>query len=130
MINNAPTRSRTQYPDIRAPTQPWNLNLVLMALTQKQFEPLANCSLLHLSMKVTFLIAITSARHVGEIGAFVADPPYMTFFKDEVTLQTHPKFLPKVRASFHVNQPIQLSFLNHTRTRLKLRCTPLTLEEH
>lgn len=38
------------------------------------FEPLATGSL-HLLMKVAFLIAITSARRVGEIETLMAHPP-------------------------------------------------------
>lgn len=51
------------------------------------------------------LVAVTSARWVGELGALMAHPPYTIFFKDKITLRPHPKFLPN---SFHLNQPIYL----------------------
>lgn len=93
-------RLQTIYPDIKPPTPPWDLHLVLSCLTQQPFEPLATCSLLHLSMKTAFLVAITSARQAGEIAALKVDPPYTLFFKDKVTLRLHPKFLPKVQSTF------------------------------
>lgn len=66
-------------------------------------------SYIHLSMKTVFLVAISSARWVGEIGALLACPPYTIFYKDKITLRAHPQFLPKVPFSFHLNQPIYLS---------------------
>lgn len=50
-------------------------------------DPLAMCLLLHLSMKMAFLVAITSARRVGKLGALMADPPHApahaVFFKEK-----------------------------------------------
>ncbi|XP_034648727.1 syntaxin-binding protein 2 [Trachemys scripta elegans] len=65
---------------------------------------MATCSLLYLSWKTAFLIAITSARRVSELWALTSDPPYTVFHKDKVQLQPHPAFLPKVVSAFHVNQ--------------------------
>ncbi|XP_050804595.1 uncharacterized protein LOC127048745 [Gopherus flavomarginatus] len=50
------------YPQIRPPAPSWDLNLVLTRLMAPPFEPLATCSLLYLSWKTAFLVAITSAR--------------------------------------------------------------------
>lgn len=61
-------------------------------------------------MKTTFLVTITSAQWVGEIGALMAYTPYTIFHKDKVTLYPHPKFLHKVPSAFHLNQPTHLSF--------------------
>uniref|UniRef100_A0A8C4YQU8 Dedicator of cytokinesis 7 n=1 Tax=Gopherus evgoodei TaxID=1825980 RepID=A0A8C4YQU8_9SAUR len=72
------------------------------------FEPLATCSLLYLSWKTAFLVAITSARRVSELRALVVDPPYTVFHKDKVQLRPHPAFLPKVVSAFHINQEIFL----------------------
>lgn len=91
----------------------WDLNLVLHALMGKPFEPLVTCSLLHLSMKVAFLLAIMSARSVGGLGVLMAHPPYIVFLKDQVILQPHPKFIPKVASPFHLNQPVYLSVFFH-----------------
>nr|XP_032642405.1 uncharacterized protein LOC116828359 [Chelonoidis abingdonii] len=96
------------YPPVKPPSPTWDLNLVLSRLMGPPFEPLATCSLLYLSWKTSFLVAITSARRVSELRALVVDPPYTIFHKDKVQLRPHPAFLPKVVSPFHLNQDIFL----------------------
>ncbi|EMP35681.1 hypothetical protein UY3_07127 [Chelonia mydas] len=74
------------YLQVHSPIPQQSLNLVLAKLTGPPFELLVTCSLLHLSMKVAFLVAITSARRVGELQALVLEPPYTIFFRDKVFL--------------------------------------------
>lgn len=69
------------YLQVRRPALTWDLNLVLSRLTGPPFEPLATCSLLYLSWKVSFLVAITSARMVSEFKALTSGPPYTVFHK-------------------------------------------------
>ena len=47
----------------------WDLPLVLEALSSPPFEPLGQGGLKWLSMKAAFLLAITSAKRVGELHA-------------------------------------------------------------
>lgn len=82
------------YANIHAPMTPWVLNLVLRTITKPPFEPLATYSLIHMSMKVSFLVAITSARCVGEIMTFMAYSPYTVFCKDKIMLRP-PKIFTK-----------------------------------
>ncbi|XP_077689409.1 uncharacterized protein LOC144274446 [Eretmochelys imbricata] len=96
------------FPYSHPPVPPWNLNLVLSKLMGPPFEPLASCSLLHLSWKVAFLVAITSARRVSRLRALTSEPLYTVFHKDMVQLRPHPKFLPKVVSQFHLGQDICL----------------------
>ena len=49
--------------------QPWDLTLVLKALTKAPFEPLSTISLKFLSWKTVFLIALASGRRRSEIHA-------------------------------------------------------------
>ncbi|XP_078250106.1 uncharacterized protein LOC144589410 [Pogona vitticeps] len=97
---------------LRPPLKPlmpqWSLNLVLNALMRPPFEPLATCSLKLLSLKVLFLVAITSARRASELAALRADQPFLQFFNDKVILHTDVSFLPKVVSEFHLNQPLIL----------------------
>lgn len=60
------------------------------------------------SMKVAFLVNITSARRVGELGVMMVDPPYTIFHNDKVSLCLKPKFTPKVVSECHHNQLIHL----------------------
>lgn len=57
---------RKVYPPVRAPSPLWELNIVLAKLMGAPFEPIHTASLQHLTWKVTFLVAITSARRVSE----------------------------------------------------------------
>ncbi|XP_073419082.1 uncharacterized protein [Dendrobates tinctorius] len=54
---------------------PWDLNLVLTAMTESPFEPLDSASLKIISLKAAFLVAITSARRVSDIQALSRLPP-------------------------------------------------------
>nr|XP_025038502.1 uncharacterized protein LOC112545154 [Pelodiscus sinensis] len=92
----------------RPPPPAWSLDLVLDVLTRPPFEPLATVLMPVLTMKVLFLLAITSARRVSELAALMSSPPYTVFTKDAVTLRSHPAFLPKVCTEFHINEPIVL----------------------
>lgn len=56
--------------------------------------------------RFVFLVVITSACGIGEIGAVMADPPFTVFFKDKVLLHPHTKFLPKVSYELHINKII------------------------
>lgn len=82
----------TPFTQIRIPTPLWDPNLVLNHHMKQRFEPLAMCSLLHLSMKTAFLVAITSVQGIGEMGALMGDPPFNLFSKDKISLWPHPKF--------------------------------------
>ncbi|XP_038268433.1 uncharacterized protein LOC119859812 [Dermochelys coriacea] len=96
------------FPPPRLPTPQWDLNQVLKGLTRLQFESTATCALTCLSMKMVFLIAVTSARRVGEIAALMAPPPFTVLFPDKVMLRPHPKFTSKMSSAFHINQLIWL----------------------
>ena len=84
----------------------WDLGLVLSALGKPPFEPLDAASLKHLSWKVAFLLAVTSAKRVGELHALSvsAECLQMGPSKSSVTLRPNSSFLPKV-----VNRPLHLS---------------------
>lgn len=75
-----------------------------------QFTPVKDYLLCHLSIKIAFLVAITSAKRVSEIEAPVADPPCVMAYRNKVMLKPHVKFLTKVATNFHLNQSIKLFF--------------------
>ena len=55
-------------PHSRRPASPtWDLGRVMSALEQGPFEPLESVSLQWMLLKVSFLLAITSAKRVGEL---------------------------------------------------------------
>lgn len=92
----------------RITTPPWNLSLVLIALTGPPFEPITEILIKHLTLKTAFLISITAARRVGELSALVHSHPYTQILEDRLILRTDPAFLPKVVSDFHRNQEVIL----------------------
>ncbi|XP_039190732.1 nuclear factor 1 C-type isoform X6 [Crotalus tigris] len=100
----------------------WNLSKVLQALTSAPFEPLDSYSLHHLSLKVAFLIVITSARRISELAALSVRKDLCTFFKDKVVLRPDPAFMPKVNSIFHRSQELILpDFCPNPKHRLEHR---------
>ncbi|XP_071967800.1 uncharacterized protein [Engystomops pustulosus] len=86
----------------------WDLSLVLNYLTGPPFEPMEDANIKDLTQKLTFLIAITSARRLGEIQALSIREPYLRISEDRVTLRLDKTFVPKVSSEFHRNQEIFL----------------------
>ncbi|KAM9325375.1 uncharacterized protein PAF06_001534 [Gastrophryne carolinensis] len=100
---------------VRPPRKPmvpvWDLNLVLSALQGPPFEPIHEAALAVLTLKVVFLVAITSVRRVSELAALSIQPPYFERHRDKVVFRFKPDFLPKVVSAFHLNQDIVLPSL-------------------
>jgi hypothetical protein len=101
-------------PTVRVPS--WDLSLVLRTLTQHPFEPMEHCDLKWLSIKTGFLLAITSAKRVGELYALSTNTSCMRWNADGtmVTLWPNPSFLPKRLSTSFRNQPIELVALNRS----------------
>lgn len=74
----------------------WDLSLVLQALMSLTFEPLGSASLKLLTFKVSFLIAITSARCISELAALSVYKDLRIFHSDQAILRPHPTFIPKI----------------------------------
>uniref|UniRef100_A0A803JM14 Tyr recombinase domain-containing protein n=1 Tax=Xenopus tropicalis TaxID=8364 RepID=A0A803JM14_XENTR len=96
------------HPPFHDPIPPWDLNLVLNALQEAPFEPMATIPIAWLTWKTVFLIAIASARRVSELSSLSCQLPYLIFHEDRAVLRTTASFLPKVVSSFHINQDITI----------------------
>ncbi|KAG8537393.1 hypothetical protein GDO81_024595 [Engystomops pustulosus] len=95
-------------PHIKQNIPNWDLSLVLDYLTKIPFEPLETVKLRELTLKISFLIAITTARRVGEIQSLSIKEPYLRLCEDKIVLMLDKTFTPKVASSFHRNQEIVL----------------------
>lgn len=93
-------------PTRRITTLPWDLSLVLSALTKPPFEPIEDILVKFLTLKEAFLVAITTARRIGKLSALVINQPHTQILDDKIILR--PDFLPKVVSAFHRNQEIIL----------------------
>ena len=74
----------------------WDLQLVLQALRGRPFEPMLSGRLKWLTLKVVFLVAICTAKRIGELQALSAADRYIKLSADGVTLHLNPAFIPKV----------------------------------
>lgn len=89
----------------------WDLPLVLEGLCSQPFEPVESAALKWVSAKTAFLLAICSAKRVGELHALSVAEDCLRWNSDGsgVTLWPNPSFLPKRLSVFHVNQPVSLA---------------------
>ena len=76
-------------------------------LVRPPFEPIVSSNFKLLSLKTSFLVAITSAKRASELAALRSDPPFIQFYLDKVTLFFDVS-LPKIVSEFHLNKPIIL----------------------
>jgi hypothetical protein len=106
----------------------WKLQLVLQSLRGRPFEPMLSSRLKWLTIKTAFLLAITTARRVGEIQALSVDDHFLRIDRDAngypsgVFLKLNPHFIPKVDSDRNRESEIYLqSFC--PRTNPQSRCT-------
>lgn len=90
----------------RYPT--WDLSLVLQVLTSPPFKPLGSASFRLLTLKMAFLIAVTSASRISELTALSVRQDLFIFHPNRVMLHLDPIFVPKINIWFHRAQEVIL----------------------
>ena len=83
----------------------WDLSKVLRYLNSSEFEPLSQASLRALSLKTLFLLALATAKRVGELQALSS---IVTFVGGDACLSYIPQFVAK---SESLTRSIPRSFL-------------------
>ena len=83
----------------------WDLSLVLRYLNSSAFEPLSIAPMRALTQKVLFLLALATAKRVGELQAL---SPVVTFVHGDACLSYVPQFVAK---SESLTRSIPRSFL-------------------
>lgn len=66
--------ARRMRPATRSKVPTWDLAVVLGALAEAPFKPLESAEAKHLTLKMAFLLAITSLRRVGDLQALSVSP--------------------------------------------------------
>ncbi|KAL0183524.1 hypothetical protein M9458_019220, partial [Cirrhinus mrigala] len=66
-------------PPVRPRVPTWDLAVVLEALCRPPFEPIAESSDRHLSVKTVLLLALTSLKRVGDLQALSVAPSHLEF---------------------------------------------------
>ncbi|CAJ0934829.1 unnamed protein product [Ranitomeya imitator] len=85
---------------------PRDLNLVLNYLRKDPYEPLDQADLKLVTFKTVLLLAITSARRIGEIQVLSIRDLYLRIQEDCIILKLDPAFLSKVVTDLHRHQEI------------------------
>ena len=83
----------------------WNVDVVLRALLTPPFEPMDTADLRHVTMKTLFLVALATAKRVGELQALSA-----VFARrgEDWVLSYLPEFVAKTETQLH---PLPTEFL-------------------
>ncbi len=97
---------------------PWDLEVVLRALSQPPFEPLTSVGLKELSLKTTLLLALASAKRIGDLHAFSVDSDCIRFGPGDcsVTLRPRMGYVPKSLSTPFKTQTVSLSALSSEST--------------
>ena len=82
----------------------WDLNIVLGALRSPPYEPLATADFRSLTKKCLFLVALATAKRVGELQAL---SPKVTRVGGDMSLSYSPTFVAKTESS---SNPIPRAF--------------------
>ncbi|XP_057685683.1 uncharacterized protein LOC130911993 [Corythoichthys intestinalis] len=96
----------------RCPRAPvWDLQLVLDSLCRPPFEPMDAARPQWVARKAAFLLAVASAKRVGELHALSVSPSCMFWHPEGsvVTLWPNVAFMPKVLADSRCNRPLRLA---------------------
>ena len=90
--------ARRMRPAARSRVPTWDLAVVLEGLAEAPFEPLESAEAKNLTLKVAFLLAITSLRRVGDLQALAISPTCLEFAPGGVKAILHPRpgYVPKV----------------------------------
>ncbi len=110
--------ARRLHPPRPPSVPPWDLKVVLRALSQPPFEPLTSMGLKELSLKTTLLLALASAKRIGDLHAFSVDSDCIRFEPGDcsVTLRPRMGYVPKLLSTSFKTQTVSLSALSSEST--------------
>ncbi len=97
---------------------PWDLEVVLKALSQPPFEPLTSKGLKELSLKTILVLALASAKRIGDLHAFSVSSDCICFRPGDcsVTLRPRMGYVPKSLSTPFKTQTVSLSALSSEST--------------
>ncbi len=103
--------ARRLHPPRPPSVPPWDLEVVLRALSQPPFEPLTSVGLKELSLKTTLLLALASAKRIGDLHAFSVDSDCIRFGPGDCSVTLWPRmgYVPKSLSTPFKTQTVSLS---------------------
>ncbi len=102
------------HPPCPPSVPPWDLEVVLRALSQPPFKSLTSVDFKELSLKTALLLALASAKRIGDIHAFSVDSNCIRFGPCDcsVTHRPRPGYVPKSLSTPFRTQTVSLSALS------------------
>ncbi len=91
---------------LNPPCIPWDLSVVLVALTEKLYESLRLVPRKLLTLKVLFLIVVASTHWVSELHVLCIDYPFIIANPLSFILAPNPAFQPKMATEVTRDQPV------------------------
>jgi hypothetical protein len=104
-------------PAFQKQVPPWDLRVVLQALTEAPFEPLAQAPLKFLTFKTVFLVTLASGKRRSEVHALIESRVRHSNNWSKVTLEPSSRFLSKNQIAKHgtnIFRPIVIEALGPT----------------
>ncbi len=120
--------ARRLHPPRPPSVPPWDLEVVLRALSQPPFEPLSSVGLKELSLKTALLLALASAKRIGDLHAFSVDSDCIRFGPGDCSVSGREwgmylnHFLPPSRYRLFLCLPCLPSQQPRVKQMLRLRC--------
>ncbi len=103
--------------------------MVLRAFSQLPLKPLASVDMKELSLKSALLLALTTAKRIGDLHAFSVDSDCIRFGPVDcgITLGPRPGYVPNhylPKKKLFCCLPCLLSHRPHVMRTLRFRCAP------
>ncbi len=124
-------RARRLHPTRPPSVPPWSLGVVLRALSQLSLERLASVDMKELSLKRALLLALASAKHIGDLHMLSVDSDCIRFKPGgcSVTLRPRPVYVLNHYPPSSERRPFRflpclLSHWLHVMRTLRFRCAP------
>lgn len=108
--------ARRLRPVVKSIVPSWDLITVLEAMCEHPFEPLESADLRMLSYKTALLLALASAKRVGDLHALSVHPSCIQFTPDgsKVVLRPNAAYTPKVLSGAFNALSFELPALSNT----------------
>ena len=98
-----------RYASVRTRVPAWDLPTVLKALKSSPFEPMETIDLKFITLKTAFLLAVVSARRLGELQAFDVRPQFSSISQSGVVLKPNAHFIPKVPTLQNIEAVLEIA---------------------
>ena len=97
------------FPPVKDRVPAWDLPTVLEALKRSPFEPLQTIPMNLCTIKTAFLLAVCSAKRIGELESLDCRPPFCTVGEGGIVLRPNAQFIPKVPTLQNIEQSLEFS---------------------